>query len=556
MLFTFINLILISSTIFGFASIKNRIFQYNLKIRNEDHIFGVILISILALIGNFILPLKVFTPLIFIIGLTLFSINLIKKKYELDFLKFLIILFLFCFFTHNNPLNYDSPFYHLQIIKWSSEYKISFGLVNLEQRYAMPSIWHQFLSFFNYTVFNFNPVYLISLVLFSLIFNQALGEKNYEKLSSLYILFVSSFLFFFALIHPFQDGIIFNHLGSPETDIIGIIFFSYSFYFFLKILEDKKIEDFHYLLLFVFYGILTKISYAYLGFLLLSSLYIFKKKVFENKKIIILLSIATLFWISRNLIISGCFIFPISFTCLDFSWSNNINEIEYFLNEAKSWSRSTRLRTNAGNFDYTLNSMEWVVPWFKDYYLNTSILKILSVSLLVSFISLILGLILKKIKIRSVIKSNNLIIFIFVILGSYVWMQVPEVRYGHGLIILMIYLSIIVTVKSLKININPNKSFLKSSSFLLLFFLCIKNYDVLKTFNNIFTREFDYSNFIRISNINKYEIYSPNPEALNVSDYKKFCGNFKGICGYLNHPTKLETLKIEENEFGYLTFYN
>ena len=76
-------------------------------------------------------------------------------------MSFLIIL-LFCFFTHVITLNYDSPFYHLQIIKWSSEYKISFGLVNLEQRYAMPSLWHQFLS-----LFNMKYLVLISLLSFN-----------------------------------------------------------------------------------------------------------------------------------------------------------------------------------------------------------------------------------------------------------------------------------------------------------------------------------------------------------------------------------------------------
>ena len=49
------------------------------------------------------------------------------------------------------------------------------------------------------------------------------------------------------------------------------------------------------------------------------------------------------------------FIFPISLTCFDFL-SNGIDEIKYFLNETKSWSHSTRLRINAANFDYTLNS--------------------------------------------------------------------------------------------------------------------------------------------------------------------------------------------------------
>jgi hypothetical protein len=554
MLFTFVNLVCISATIFGFSSVKRKIFNDNKKIKNQDFIFGVIFISMIALIGNFFLPLKFFSIFIIFFGLILFLFNFFKKNYELNFLSYLIILFLFCFFTHNNSLNYDSPFYHLQIIKWSSEYKISFGLVNLEQRYAMPSIWHQFLSLFNYKILGFNPVYLVSLIIFSLFFNQAINKKEYKKLSNLYIIFVNFFLFFFSLIHPFQDGIIFNHLGSPESDIIGIVFFSYSFYFFIKILEDKKIEDFYYLLIFVFYGILTKISYAYLGFLLLSSIFIFKKNIFKNKKIFFALTAVLFFWFIRNLIISGCFIFPISFTCFDFSW-NNINEIEYFLNEAKSWSRSTRLRINAANFEYTLNSFEWFIPWFKDYYMNTSILKILSITFLFSSTSLLIGIFLNNLKFKEIINKNNLTILIFVILGIYGWMQVPEVRYGHGLIILLIFLNFLIFVKSFKINFQIEKM-IKISSFMILFLLCVKNYTVINTFNKNFSREFDYTNFIKIKNDSKFEIYSPNPESLDASETLKFCGNFKGICGYLNHPTKLENLKISKNIYGYLIFMN
>ena len=236
MLFSYLNLILISATIFGYSGLGTKIIKNKEKIINEDFIFGLIIISLVALIGNFFLPLKFIAPFLIFFEIILFLFYFIKKKFEINFLSFLIILFLFCFFTHDNTLNYDSPFYHLQIIKWSSEYKISFGLVNLEQRYAMPSLWHQFLSLFNYEIFSFNPVYLVSIIIFSLFFNQAINEKNFVNVSSLYILFVNLFLFFFAIIHPFQDGIIFNHLGSPESDIVGIVFFSFSFYFFLKIL--------------------------------------------------------------------------------------------------------------------------------------------------------------------------------------------------------------------------------------------------------------------------------------------------------------------------------
>ena len=555
MLFSYLNLILISATIFGYSGLGTKIIKNKEKIINEDFIFGLIIISLVALIGNFFLPLKFIATFLIFFEIILFLFYFIKKKFENNFSIFLIILFLFCFFTHDNTLNYDSPFYHLQIIKWSSEYKISFGLVNLEQRYAMPSLWHQFLSLFNYEIFSFNPVYLVSIIIFSLFFNQAINEKNFVNVSSLYIFFVNLFLFFFAIFHHFQDGIIFNHLGSPESDIIGIVFFSFSFYFFLKILEKNNIIDFYYLLLFSFYGILTKLSYGYLVYLLIISIFFFKFKIFENRKIIAFLFFVMLFWFVRNLIISGCLFFPISLTCFDFSWSNGIDEIKYFLNETKSWSRSTRLRINAANFDYTLNSFQWFIPWFKDYYMNTSILKILSISFLFSFVVLVFGIFLKKLNFKDLINKNNFIILIFLALGIYVWMQVPEVRYGHGLIILLIFFNSLIILKVFKIHFSKVK-IIKISSFMMLFLLCVKNYSVIYNFNKTFSREFDFGNFVKVDNDSEYEVYSPAPDSLDISEYLKFCGNFKGICGYLNHPTKLQNLKIRKNKHDYFIFEN
>ena len=553
MLLTYFNLAIISLIIFGFSSFKKIVINDFSSIKNEDFIFGITAISFIALIGNFFLPLNLITPFIIIIGLLLFIINNIKNKFDINFLNFFVILFLFCFFTHNNSLNYDSPFYHLQIIKWSSEYKISFGLVNLEPRYAMPSIWHQFLALFNYNFFEFNPIYLVSIIIFSIFLNKVVNLKNFQKLSNIYLLFVNCFLLLFALIHPFKDGIIFNHLGSPESDIIGIVFFSFSFYFFLKIVDEKKIVDFYYLLFFVFYGVLTKISYAYLVFLLFSSLIIFKSEVLKNKKVIILLFTITIVWFVRNLIISGCLIFPISLTCIDFSWAN-IDDVDYFFNEAKSWSRSTRLRTNAANFEITLYSFDWFLPWFKDYFVNTSILKALSISFALSFTFVFFGIILKKIKFKSIINKYNFIILIFVFLGIYSWLQAPEVRYGHGLIILSISFNMIIVTKILKLNFK--RSLFRNLLYLLLVFLCLKNYQVFSVFNEKFVRKYTHSKFIKVNNSSDYEIFSPNPDLSNISGYQNFCTDFNGICGYLNHPTKLENLKITKNKFGNFVFKN
>ena len=555
MLLSYFNLIMISLTIFGYSVLKQKLFESKSKIKEEDFIVGIIIISFLALFINFFLPLKLVTPFIIILGIALFVWSFFKDKFALNFKSYFIILFLFCFFTHNNSLNYDSPFYHLQIIKWINEYKISFGLINLEPRYAMSSIWHQFLALFNYNIFQFNPVYLISLIVFSVFLNKAVNEQDFKKKSNFFILFVNCFLFFFALIHPFKDGIIFNHLGSPESDIIGIVFFSFSFYFFLKILDDKKIIDFYYLLFFVFYGILIKISYAYLVFLLILPLVIFKQEILVNKKVFIIVTIFTFFWFLRNSIISGCLIFPISITCLDLSWSN-INDVDYFFNEAKSWSRSTRLRINAGNFDYTIHSIDWFIPWFKDYFMNTSILKVLSISFILSFIFIIFGAFLNKIKIKSIINKFNFIILIFLTSGIYTWMQAPEVRYGHGLIILLIYFNMIIVINISQIKFNFDSNIYRTIPYFLLILLCLKNYNVFETFNDKFTREFNHSNFIKIKNNSNFEIYSPNPELLHEPGYQNFCTDFSGICGYLNQPTKLEKLKIIKNNYNYIVFKN
>ena len=485
------------------------------------------------------------------IGIILFIRNYFKKKFKINFKIFFLILFLFCFFTHNNYLNFDSPFYHLQIIKWSYEYKISLGLVNLEPRYAMSSIWHLFLSFLNYEIFKFNPIYLISLIVFSFFYNQLIQEKNFKSLSSFYIYFVNSFLFFFAFIHPSGDGIIFNNLGSPETDIIGIVFFSYSFYFFLKILEKKDITDFHYLIIFCFYSFFTKISYISLIFLIFISIIIFKKKVLDNKRILVFLFCITLLWFIRNLFISGCLIFPIPLTCYDFFWSGDINNIEQFYNEIKSFSRDTRLRQNYTNFDYTLNSFEWFIPWFMDYFINTSVLKILSLSFVTSFIILIIGFVLKKIDHKNLINYKNFIIFAFVILSISVWLQAPEVRYAHGLIILLIFLNFIIVLKIIDLKFNYHEKILKFFSFSLLILLSFKNIGVVKSFNKTFSQNFDYSNILEIKNIDNYQIFSAYNDDPNIPLFQTFCLDFKKICVY-DSPS-LNNLKISKN-YGYFIF--
>ena len=49
-------------------------------------------------------------------------------------------------------MNVDSPMYHLQVIKWLSFHKISFGLSNLEIRLGFNSSWHSLVALLDLSI--------------------------------------------------------------------------------------------------------------------------------------------------------------------------------------------------------------------------------------------------------------------------------------------------------------------------------------------------------------------------------------------------------------------
>ena len=120
-----------------------------------------------------------------------------------------------------------------------------------------------------------------------------------------------SFLLFFSFIHPYKNGIIFNHLGNPEVDTIAMIFFITTGYLFLKYLELRDDETFKLLLLFSMLCPLIKLTYiGAIFFPIFGLIYCkFKLRLVINN-ISVLGSLLIFFWSLRNFIQSSCFLFP------------------------------------------------------------------------------------------------------------------------------------------------------------------------------------------------------------------------------------------------------
>ena len=353
-------------------------------------------------------------------------------------------------------------------------------------------------------------------------------------------------MFFFSYLHPFQNGIILNHLHNPEVDTIGMVFFIISFYLLLMYLEDKKKETLDFLILSSSICFFIKLSY--IGVVLFPILIIvifYKKNLFEffKIKLNLFLLLFLILWLVKNFLLSGCFIFPLNFTCINVSWSPGVDEIETYKNVVKGFARDTRERLLYTDFNHTIHTFNWFLPWFKDYALNTALLKI---SFFIIFCTSIFFFLLLTFTKFLTIGSNNYkihsFVFIVLLINFLIWFQAPEIRFGWGTIIsLNCYLLSILFYYNIFFNkIHPNML-----KYFTIFFLLILFFDNKKNFTthnllNPYITKADYSKIVKIYDLEDRSIY----HSMN-----RKCYDFEEIC-----VNSVKDKYFLQKKFGYLIF--
>ena len=522
---TFFNFFLLISII-GYSYLYKKIFKKdNTNISNLDILYGLLVLLFLSLTINFFFPLKYFFFIITFIGLFYFALGFYKKKISLNLFIHFFIIFCYVFIVYDHGDNVDSPMYHLQIIKWLYNEKIVLGLTNLEIRFGSNSLWFNFLSLFQFSYNNFNSIYIINILPFSILTYEIFNYRN--RISYIFLTFSLSFLFFFSFLHPFKNGVILNHLHNPELDTVAMVFFIFSFYLFLKFFEKRNLESLNLLVLSSIICLFIKLSYlAVLFFPLTILLLFYRQAVFKlllDKTYIFVLVIAIL-WLVKGFLVSGCLIFPISITCFNVGWSIGLEEAEHYSNIVKGFARDTRDRLMYNDFDHTIHSYNWVLPWIKDYAMNTAFVKI---SFFITIISLLLLLIFNFFKSIQIILSHEkkyyIIIFICIILNIIFWFQAPEIRFGWGSIITLTCFPLSILIFHNKLNgiISP-----KIYKYLTIFFLTILMLDNKKNFNfqnllSPYGKNFNYSKIEKFYSLKGRDFY----RSLNWQ-----CFDFKEIC--------------------------
>ena len=195
------------------------------------------------------------------------------------------------------------------------------------------------------------------------------------------------------------------------------------------------------------FAILNKFTLVFS--LLIPIYYFFKNKILISK---IFFSIPTLFlflWIIRNLITSGCMIYPIVQTCFtDLKWSNQ-KEIIYQSQSGEAWAKDwpNRNNKNLSMKEYNKN-FNWIYTW-KNNHLK-KINKILIPYLIILFLISLFFIIKKNNSDYFKLNISNLKLPLFVsLIGTlFFFLKFPIYRYGYSYAISSIVLLSIIFIKS------------------------------------------------------------------------------------------------------------
>ena len=497
-------------------------------IKNIDILYGLSLIIFISLFFNFFSPLIYLKPIVITFGLLLFLYGAYKKIFELNFILYFVIVFFTTFIAFYNDMNVDSPMYHLQIIKWLSLHKISFGLSNLEIRLGFNSSWHSLVALLDFSIYEFSTKYYVSALILSSLIYETIRYKIKLDYSDIFLYLTISFLIFFSFLHPLNNGIILNHLGNPERDIVGMLFFFLIIFFFLKTLENSENNKNYINLLIISFFLCVSSRLMMSPMIILLVIILLKNKSYNTINFTtIFLFITSILWILRSFFLSGCLFFPFSQTCFKTSWAINVKEVQFFVEEAMRISRTLPTRNGVNDLNFSLNSYEWIPQWFNDYFFSAALLQIGSSIIIVSIFFFCIASFFNKYKSISINKITDLFVLVSLIIIVFLWfINAPEVRYALGPLVSLPCLFIILLFKRLNLleNFmykNTKLPLIMGGLFLLLASKSFSHFQV----NDLFIKDkivHGYSHIEKIGEFDNTNFYWGN---FLCTDFSEICVN-------------------------------
>ena len=543
--------IFFTTIIYGYGSIlKKIIFKKQNIFIGEIGILGFLAIYLLVISIHFVFPITILiSSILLFLGLVTGIREIKKENLLLKVDKIVLIIFLYSIFLSLTiNLHDDAYWYQLPTINYFQEFKIIFGIVNINH-YIYGQALYEIMSVFQLPFIKNNLVYVLPVIFltFFLIYVYEI-HNDYKKNENLNFLLTLIILL-----------LLFRYTRSKEfgSDLAAqIIFFIIFVNTILYSISKKKIYYFKSIV-FITFGIFIKLYVILALPLMLIYLMVLKEKVliiFKNKQILTLLIFIILISITKNVVQSGCGIYPIKSTCLSknyLSWSPGLKYIDKNLYGLKAYARGYNSYTKNTEDEKKLTPKEYSEKY--KYTYNEFLLKdkdferlliVIFIFLVLFLINFIFGKSIKK-KLNKNIKTIFLYSTFFTILC---WFLIsPTSRYGGNIIILLFLFSIIYYFGLIK---TFNKKKIYSSLIIFgLIFSVVKNFN---RFNNEYKglsklekRFFPIPNFKIINHKidNKFSV------PVKVTSHPIYCYNINMLC---TSKDIFESITLIDVKKGYL----
>ena len=386
-------------------------------------IYSSIVISFIALFLNFFIPLSLYVNSFLI----LFALYFIFKDWNLYFSKnYLIFLLLtssiiFLLITNSHTYRPDSGLYHFPYINILNNEKIILGMANLHFRFGHISIIQYLSAISNNLILGLNGMVLPSALIVNFSGHFFLYIKKNELNFHFYFVFASIIYIFYKM----------NRYGEYGNDAPSHFLFFFLVSEIIRSLQEdniKKIANFFLLSTFIILNRITLLFSIFLPLILINKKNFFE--IFKEKKIYFSLIFLVL-WLIKNLLVSGCLVYPVKKTCLGQVEWTDLKKVEYVSNENEAWTKNwpSFRKNNPENLDLKsyIKKFNWVETWIKNYSIN--IIKILLpyiIFLLLIYLVLKNNNFKKNAQIKDI--KINLLLIILLIASIFWFLKVPTYR--------------------------------------------------------------------------------------------------------------------------------
>tara|TARA_B100000902_G_scaffold382844_1_gene420984 strand:- start:2114 stop:3775 length:1662 start_codon:yes stop_codon:yes gene_type:complete len=499
-------------------------------------IFGIFFSILISYFTNLITPHNNLHNTIFLlIGIFFFIFFNLKYKKKF-FLKYFIFSYLISFFSIFYFKSHDDfSYYHLSSIINITENKLEFGIHHFDIAFNhISSIFH-FHSLFK-TFFTENYFYQIGPLFIVIFINTILFENIFKKKNN-QSLDTSFYLNLFFLIFT---NIFFYRLAEHGTDRSAQILFFLTFILSFLILETKKLSYDKFEIVLILFALIVSLKSFYILYSILLLVVYFKFfKLLNFSKFVksfpvVYLFVITIFLVSLNsLAVSGCFVYPVVFTCVEnFFWGYGKEKVILAMEWYELWSKAgANPNLRVQNPTEYVDGLNWVSNWFDNYFFN----KVSDFLLGILFVILIflISFRIKKINLRN-FKNLTFIYLILILLFIEWFLNHPTLRYGGYVLIYLIFVTpVSLIISNQNYNFKEKKKPIKIILSIVILVFISRNVNRLITENEIYNY-----------NLFKNPVYNIQDQYFTMQNRKKTHFYNTKICDLNNSKTNLKCKKI------------